>query len=134
MNEMARNDRCAAERLIHELADPMGCNQFFRWSGAHALLPALGLSELGDLAELFEMPADRLKSVSQLDAQDVETAAPVFATDPSPVKLPASHTLLPALDASELRDLAELFDTTPDRTNSVPAAAAQGAEATRLSL
>jgi hypothetical protein len=134
MNEMAQNDRSAAERLIHELADPKGCDQFFRWSGANTLLRTLSLSQLGDLAELFEMPADRLKRVSQLDAQTVETAPPVFTTDPSPVKLPASHTLLPALDASELRDLAELFDMTADRTKSVPTAAAQSAEAPRLSL
>jgi len=134
MNEMARSDRSAAERLIHELADPKGCNQFFRWSGAHTLLPALSLSELGDLAELFEMPAGRLKGVSQLGAQAVQTAPPVFATESSPVKLPASHALLPAVSASELGDLAELFDMTAHRTKSVPTAAAQSAEAAPVSL
>ena len=76
MNEMARNDRSAAERLIQELADPKGCNQFFRWSGAHTLLPALSLSELGDLAELFDMTAERTKSVPTAAGQSAE-AAPV---------------------------------------------------------
>jgi hypothetical protein len=134
MDEMARNDRSAAERLIHEFADPKGCNQFFRWSGANTLLPALSLPELGDLAELLAMPADRLKSVSQLGVQAVETAPAVFPAKTSPVKLPASHTLLAALDASELRDPAELFDITAERSKSVPTAAAQSTEAARLSL
>jgi hypothetical protein len=134
MNEMARNDRSASEQLIHELADSMGCNQFFRWSDAHALLPALSLSELGDLAELFDMPNDGHKSELQAAAKIVEDASHDSATDPSPVKSPAPNTLLPALDASEQRDLAELFDMTAERNKGVPTAAGQSAEAAPVSL
>ena len=134
MNEIAPNERSASERLIHELADSKGCDQFFRWSDAHALLPALSLSQLGDLAELFDMPNDGRRSELQAAAQIVEDAPLDSATDPSPAKWPVSHTLLPAVNASELGDLAELLDMSAHRTKSVPPAAAQSAEATPVSL
>ena len=134
MNEMAPNDRSAAERLIHDLADPKGCNRFFRWSDAYALLPALSLSQLRDLAELFDVPHDGHKSELQAAAQIVEDAPLDSATDPSPVKRPAPHILLPAVNASELGDLAELFDVSGHRTESVPPTAAKSAEAAPLSL
>jgi hypothetical protein len=134
MNEMAPNDRSAAERLIHDLADPKGCDRFLRWSDVYALLPALGLSQLRDLAELFDVPNDDHKSELQAAAQSVEHAPLDSATDPSHVKWPASHTLLPAVDASELGDLAELFDVSAHRTESVPPTAAKSAETAPLSL
>jgi hypothetical protein len=134
MNEMGPNDRSASERLIHELADSKGCNQFFRWSDAHALLAALSLSQLRDLAELFDMPNNGHRSASQAAAKIVEDAFLDSAGGPSPVKSLASHALLPAVNGSELGDLAELFDMSAPRTKSVPPAAAQSAEAAPVSL
>jgi hypothetical protein len=134
MNEMPPNDRSAAERLIHELADSKGYNQFFRRSDAHALLPALSLSQLGDLAELFDVPNDGHKSESQAAAQSVEHAPLDSVTDPSPVKRPAPHTLLPAVNAFELGDLAELFDVSAHRTECVPPTAAKRPDAAPLVL
>jgi hypothetical protein len=134
MNEMAPNDRSAADRLIHDLADPKGANRFFRCSDAYSLLPALSLSQLCDLSELFDVPNDELKSELQAPAQVAEDAPFDSATDLSPVKWPTSHNLLPGVNAIELGDLAELFDVSAHRTKSVPPAAAQSAEATPVSL
>jgi hypothetical protein len=89
---------------------------------------------LRDLAELFDVPHDGHKSELQAAAQIVEDALLGSAADPSPEKWPVSHTLLPAVNASELGDLAELFDVSGHRTESVPPTAAKSAEAAPLSL
>jgi len=134
MNKMALYERSAAVQLIHELADSKGCNQFFRRSGGHALLPALSLSQLSDLAELFDMPDDRRKSDLQAAAQIVEDAPLDSAAHPSPAKWPASHTLLPSVNTPGLGDPAGLFDMSAHRTESLPPAAAQSVEAAPVSL
>jgi len=134
MNEMTPKERSASERLIHELADSKGCNQFFRWSGAHALLPALSLSQLGDLAELFDMPNDLRKSEAQAAAQVVKDAPIDSAADRSTAKSPSPSALRPAVSDFDLDDFTRLFEVPGHRTEGVPPAAPQTADAAPVSL
>jgi hypothetical protein len=56
---MAPNDRFAAAQLIQSLADLKADNQSLGQSSFLALLPALSVSQLEDLTELFDMPWDK---------------------------------------------------------------------------
>jgi hypothetical protein len=58
-DEMAPNDRFAAAQLIQSLADLKADNQSLGQSSFLALLPALSVSQLEDLTELFDMPWDK---------------------------------------------------------------------------
>jgi len=64
VNEMAPNDRFAAAQLIHSLADLKANNQSLGQSSFLALLPALSVSQLEDLAELFDMPWHKQNSTA----------------------------------------------------------------------
>jgi hypothetical protein len=61
VNDMVPNDRFAAAQLIQSLADLKADNQSLGQSGFLALLPALSVSQLEDLTELFDMPRDKQK-------------------------------------------------------------------------
>ena len=64
VNETAPNDRFAAMQLIQEIADLKADNQSLGQSSFLALLPALSVSQLEDLAELFDMPWDKQKGAA----------------------------------------------------------------------
>jgi hypothetical protein len=59
VNDMAQNDMFAAAQIIQSLADLIAFNQSLGQSSFLALLPALSVSQLEDLAELFDMPWDK---------------------------------------------------------------------------
>jgi hypothetical protein len=66
INKMAPNDRFAAAQLIRKLADLKADSPSARQSSFLALLPALSVSQLEDLAELFAMPCEEQKGGASL--------------------------------------------------------------------
>ena len=61
---MVPNDRLAAAQLIQSLADLKADNKSLGQSSFLALLPALSVSQLEDLAELFDMPWHKQNSTA----------------------------------------------------------------------
>jgi hypothetical protein len=68
VNDMVPNDRFAATQLIQEMADLEAYNQSYGRYWSVALLPALSVSQLKELAELFAMPCDEQKAAASLAA------------------------------------------------------------------
>jgi hypothetical protein len=64
VNEMAPDDRVAAAQLIQRPAGLKADNQSLGHSSFFALLPALSVSQLEDLAGLFDMPRDEQKAAA----------------------------------------------------------------------
>ena len=68
VNEMASNDRLAAAQLIQALADLDADSPSVGHSGFFAFLQALSVSQLEDLAELFDIPCSKENSAASLIA------------------------------------------------------------------
>jgi hypothetical protein len=64
VDKMSPRDKLAATQLIQKLADAEVDNHFFGDFRYLGLFPALSLSQLEDLAQLFAMPSDGHKSVA----------------------------------------------------------------------
>ncbi|MGO8733194.1 MAG: hypothetical protein ACLQVM_10410 [Terriglobia bacterium] len=64
VDKMAQEDRLAATELIQKLTDSKVDNYFFGQYRFFELLPALSVSQLDDLAELFALPSDGQKGTA----------------------------------------------------------------------